>query len=76
MEHLTCSEVRTIVDKYVQKGYEYTEIEEGCLGYGTISLKHPTKDSGIVIKEYYQNPWSSLHKTVFYSHLPKKYQSK
>ena len=65
-----------LIEKYINKGGEMYEVDEGSLGLGTIILYDNTnKLKQYVIEEYYLNAWSSGHKLKQYNHgLPKKYQ--
>jgi hypothetical protein len=66
-----------LIDKYVNtyKGY-CEELQEGCLGLGTILLHSAEGKKTIVIQEICLNEWSSGHTIRMYNKMPKKYASK
>ena len=68
----TCGAVEKLVQNYVDKGGDVTEIEEGSLGYGFLIL-HGEGLKTIVVKEVYLNAWNSGHSIRCYNKCPKKY---
>lgn len=68
----SCSAVEKLINVYIEKGGEVTEIEEGSLGYGFLIL-HGEGLKTTVVKEVYLNEWSSGHTVRKYNKLPKKY---
>lgn len=72
MNLYSCTAVLELLNRYLAKGGEVIEVEEGCLGYGTvICVGNGLKT--IVIKEVFINEWSSGHTIRKYNKLPKKY---
>jgi hypothetical protein len=69
----SCSAVEKLINAYVEKGGEVTEIEEGSLGYGFLIL-HGKGLKTTVVKEVYLNEWSSGHTIRKYDECPKKYK--
>ena len=68
----TCGAVEKLMNLYVEKGGEITEIEEGCLGYGLLILHGPGLKTSVV-REVYVNAWSSAHTIRKYNKCPAKY---
>ena len=68
----TYEAVTKIIDKYISKNGEVTEIEEGVLGYGLLML-HGEGLKTTIIKEVPLNSWSSAHTIRMYNKCPKKY---
>ena len=66
--------VDSLINQYIDKGGEVTEIEEGVLGHGHLVL-HGAGLKTTIVKETYINHWSSGHKVRSYNETPKKYQS-
>lgn len=65
-----------LIEYYSEKeGYEPIQLEEGVLGHGKLLLKAEGCKT-CIIKEVYQNEWSSTHTVRFYNKCPKKYQNK
>ena len=75
MKSYKLSDCEKLIDRYVNefKG-QATEIEEGCLGLGTLLLHDAKGKKAVLIQEFYVNAWSSGHKIRLYNKLPKKYQ--
>ena len=69
----TTSQVSELIDHYLAKGGDITEIESGVLGYGTLILSGKGLKYAIVT-EVYLNEWSSGHKIRLWNKLPKKYK--
>jgi len=64
-----------LIEQYTQDfGGEVTEIEEGCLGLGTLILHGAPGKKTIVIQEVFLNAWSSGHTMRLYNSMPKKYE--
>lgn len=80
MTTYTMRTVNELMDTLIKSGYEMLEVEEGTLGYGeTIMVAPDTDVNGIsetkyhfVIRERYQNAWSSAHTIRRASKLSKK----
>lgn len=72
----TVNAIKNLIDKYINAGGEFYELEEGCLGYGVCVLisEESKKLKQFVIKEKYLNEWSSGHTVTGYKKLPKKYE--
>lgn len=66
--------VQTLIENYLDKGGEISQIEEGCLGYGTMVLSAAGYKYA-VIKEVFVNSWVSTHSIRFYNKLPKKFEN-
>jgi hypothetical protein len=66
--------VQTLIENYLDKGGEISQIEEGCLGYGTMVLSANGYKYAI-IKEVFVNSWVSTHSIRFYNKLPKKFET-
>jgi hypothetical protein len=49
------------------------QINEGCLGLGTILLYGAEGKKSILINEVFVNAWTSTHTIKMYNKLPKKY---
>lgn len=65
--------VQDVIDNYIKKDGEVTEVIEGCLGYGTtICIGDGLKST--IIQEVFLNSWSSGHTIRMYNKLPKKYE--
>lgn len=73
MQKYTVSEIKRLIDKYLELGGEYVEIEEGSLGYGVILLHSAPNRKSILIKEVFETCWNSLHTIRQYNKIPKKY---
>lgn len=72
MKTYTFEAVENLINQYVNKGGEIIEINEGCLGYGTlICSAYGCKFA--VIEEIFISAWKSTHTVKFYNNLPKKY---
>lgn len=69
----SCTAVEKLIDAYVEKGGEVTEVEEGCLGYGLMIL-HGEGLKTTVVKEVYVNPWQSAHTIRKYNKCPEKFK--
>ena len=74
MKTYSVKAVDNLINKYIDKGGEVTEIEEGVLGHGHLVL-HGAGLKTTIIKEVYISAWSSGHKVRSYNKTPKKYQS-
>ncbi len=69
----TSDAVQALADRYLEKGGEVFEVEEGTLGWGlTIMWGEGLKTA--VVKEVYLNEWSSAHTVRLYNRCPKKYE--
>ncbi len=74
MKNYSLKSCEDLITKYVnQYNGECLEIEEGCLGLGTILLHSAEGKKSILIKEVFINAWSSGHTIKMYNKLPKKY---
>jgi len=70
------SVIDRLIDKYVKCGGECYQLNEGNLTSGDWILFDVTKKKyNFVIKEVYQNEWSSLQSIRKYRILPRKYQA-
>jgi len=72
MKTYSVKAVDNLISRYIDKGGEVTEIEEGVLGHGHLVL-HGAGLKTTVVKEVYLNEWSSAHKVRTYNETPKKY---
>lgn len=68
-----CEAVEKLINLYIEKGGEITEVEEGSLGYGFMIL-HGEELKTAIIKEVYINCWSSGYTIRLYNKTPKKYK--
>lgn len=67
-----CDQVQKLVNAYMEKGGIAYELEPGTLGYGlTVCIASGCKTA--VIREQYENMWSSTHTIRFYNRIPLKY---
>jgi hypothetical protein len=75
MKNYTLITCENLIDKYLNE-YQgaMTTVEEGCLGLGVVLLHDAEGKKFIVIKEVFQNEWSSTHTIRMYNKTPKKYQ--
>lgn len=74
MKNYSLKSCEDLISKYINKyNGECLEIEEGCLGLGTILLHSAEGKKSILIKEVFINAWSSGHTIKMYNKLPKKY---
>lgn len=73
MNLYTSKAVDQLINHYIEKGGEVTELEEGVLGHGHLLL-HGAGLKTTVVKEVYINEWSSGHKVRSYNETPKKYE--
>ena len=74
MKNYTLKTCEELIYKYVNNlGGECLEIEEGCLGLGTILLHSAEGKKAVLIKEFFINEWTSGHTIRTYNNLPKKY---
>lgn len=62
-----------LIDTYIDMGGSIMQIEDGCLGLGTLLLHDAPGKKSILIKERFLNEWSSTHTIRQYNKLPKKY---
>ena len=69
----TYNAVQDLINRYVNKGGNFYEIEEGCLVQGLTICEAPGYKTA-VIKEIYLNEWSSAQSVRFYNKTPKKYE--
>ena len=68
-------QVDALIAKYVDKGGETLQLDEGTLGSGDWLLyDYSGSLKFIVIKEVYLNEWSSAHTIRKYNKIPKKYE--
>jgi len=74
MKNYSLKSCEDLITKYVnQYNGECLEIEEGCLGLGTILLHSAEGKKSILIKEVFINAWESGHSIKMFNKLPKKY---
>ena len=73
MNLYTSTAIDQLINNYIEKGGEVTELEEGVLGHGHLLL-HGAGLKTTVVKEVYINEWSSGHKVRSYNETPKKYE--
>ena len=66
------NEIKKLVFHYIDKGGNYNEIEQGCLGWGKLVLFGDGLKTTIV-EEVYINSQSSGHTVRMYDKCPKKY---
>ena len=74
MKNYSFKVVEKLINQYLDKGGEISQIEEGCLGYGTMVLSAKGYKYAI-IKEVFVNSWVSTHSIRFYNKLPKKFEN-
>ena len=68
-------QVDALIEKYVNKGGETLQLDEGVLGSGNwLLFDYSGRLKFIVIKEVYLNEWSSAHTIRKYNKMPKKYE--
>lgn len=68
-------QVDALIDRYISKGGEALQVNEGTLGRGDWFLfDHSGNLKFIIIREVYLNEWSSAHKIRMYNKMPKKYK--
>lgn len=72
MQLYTTTQVDRLIEGYVNKGGEVTELEEGVLGHGKLVL-HGADLRTFIVTEVPVNCWSSMHKVRAYNETPKKY---
>ena len=65
--------IENLIDRYIKKGGEFVELQEGSLGYG-VSMLYGKGLKTFIIKEYYINEWTSEHSIIGYNKMPKKYE--
>lgn len=65
--------IKNLIDKYIKKGGEVIELEEGVLGYG-VTMLYGEGLKTFIIKEYYINAWASGHTIRAYNKMPRKYE--
>ena len=69
------STVEALMQKCMDLGYEFVEIDEGTLGYGhMILLSHDERYMNVEITEVYLNEWSSGHKIRKFNKISKRIQ--
>jgi len=74
MKNYSLKSCEDLISKYInQYAGECLEIEEGCLGLGTILLHSAEGKKSILIKEFFINAWESGHSIKMFNKLPKKY---
>jgi len=73
MKRYSCKQVQSLINRYIDKGGQIVEIEQGVLGYGTIVCFGDGLKTAVV-KEQFINAWASDHKVTLYSKMPKKYE--
>lgn len=67
-------QIEKLLSDYNDKGGTTFQLDEGCLGYGTILLYSYDETLKVfIIQEFYKNPWLSGHTVQTFSKLPKKY---
>lgn len=69
----SCEAVKSLIDRYIDRGGQMIEIHEGTLGYGNLLLIADGYKT-VVITEVAINAWSSGHKIRKYNKTPAKYQ--
>ena len=68
-------QVDALIEKYVNKGGETLQLNEGVLGSGDwLLFDYSGHLKFIVIKEVALNCWSSAHTVRKYNKIPKKYE--
>lgn len=72
MKLYSCKAIENLITRYLEKGGEVEEIEEGSLGYGFLIL-HGDKLKTAIVKEVLVTTWSSGHTVRLYNKMPKKY---
>lgn len=68
------TEVDKLIERFISKGGEAIQTDEGVLGSGSWIL-HGEKLKTIVITEVATGSWSSAHTIRCYNKTPKKYQT-
>ena len=75
MKIVTLNSVIRLIDRYIERGGQAHQINEGVLMHGDWLLfdsKGLLKT--IIIKEVYVNEWASKHSVRMYNKTPLKYQ--
>lgn len=76
MKNYTLKTCEALITKYVNElGGECLQINEGCLGLGTVLLHGAKGKKSILIKEVFVNAWKSAHTIRMFNKLPKKYNN-
>lgn len=74
LKHYTLASCEQLIYKYLHDfGGNIMEINEGCLGLGTILLYGAEGKKSYLINEVYVSAWNSSHTVKTYNKLPKKY---
>lgn len=73
MKNYSLASCEKLINWYLAKGGQLTQIEEGCLGLGHIVLHGASGLKTIIIKEFFINEWNSGHNVRMYKSMPKKY---
>lgn len=73
MNLYTYKDAEKLMNHYIEKGGDVYVLDEGSLVYGLVVCTGEGLKTA-VIKEVYQNCWSSLQSIRLYNKLPKKYE--
>ena len=73
MKNYSLEAIEKLINQYLDKGGEISQIQEGCLGYGKMLLS-ASGYKYAVVQERFVNSWVSTHSIRFYNKLPKKWQ--
>lgn len=68
----SCSAITELIDRYLEKGGEVLQVEEGVLGHGFLIL-HGNGLKTAIIREVYINEWTSKHSLRMYNKTPNVY---
>ena len=78
MKYYTLKACNDLIARYAEKAGMVVEVQEGCLGLGVVALLDPVgKLKNFIIKERYENEWTSSHTIETYcdyNKVPKKYR--
>lgn len=75
MRVITLDNVIKLIDRYIERGGQAHQINEGVLMHGDWLLFDTNgRWKTIIIKEVYVNEWTSKHSVRMYNKTPLKYQ--
>ena len=72
-----CAAIARLIEYLGSKGYEYQQIYDGCLGYGTFIMwsPDPARQYSFIVREIPLNCWTSGHTIRRFSKVTKKLQA-